>query len=338
MKQFFASAFDGNRVALYYVSYIILCIVFGIIFSVLGRNPLINHRITFYIMYIIMMIVILAAWVIILFLLIQHFLETLSLGRDNVQFDGYLQEVAPKMAIWFLLTIVSCGIYYPWFYRNLVAYFSENTSFKNEQFKFNGSGFVLFVIMMVYAIFIVIYGLLSMQGPLTITYFLGTQFFFMVLSCPLVFLIINWMLNFQWGDEKTITYEGNFLVGIGIIALNMLLSMVTFGLYVPAAYIKIYGHFANNIVIRRDHGLKIMELGFNDNNVSEGYMFIIGQYLLVSFTMGIYAPWALAKVIPWFVGETYLVDITKRYEDNHDQEEQMIEIDEDGEQIFYYDD
>lgn len=329
MKNYFRSGFDGNKVALYFIIYVILSIIF-ISISIPARmttsyiSPFSLILKTF-----LASIILTCAAVILTFFLIKHFLETLSVGNDNFVFDGYIQEFLPKIGKWILYTIISLGFYSPWMLKNIINYFAENTSLQNERFRFKGSGFVLFAIILGFLVFIVIFSLLVNTGSeASFGDFFVSLIFFFLLFCPYLFMYIQWFLNFQWGDME-ISYEGNFLIALGIITGNIFLTLVTFGFYFPAAMIRIYRHFANNIVIRKNFGLKLMEMGFKEDNTTEGYIFMILQYILVVITLGIYSPWAFAKVLPWFASGTYLSVIRK--ENNEEKKEELVELDENEE-------
>lgn len=337
MKKYFNSMLEGNKIAIYIIAYIVMFIILMLLGSIVSRvNPSLKPPI---VLLIVNFVLLLAGIIVIYFFFIKYFIETLSLGRQKFDFVGSIQEVFPKFGIWMFLSIITAGIYIPWMIKNVISYLAESIQINNKSFKFKGSGVILFAIIAgFYSFFFIFTFLVGGIVNISLTDYIIYIIFTMILYCPFQFLFINWFLNFKIGDDD-LSYEGNFGNAILIIFVNNILSMITFGIYKPAGMIRIYEHFTNNIVIRKDHGLKIMHTGFNKDKLSEGFGMIFIQLLLSSFTFQFYLPWAYAKIIPWFVRNTYLINLSANYDDDIKKEKaSRPEEEEEEEEIIFYED
>ena len=93
----------------------------------------------------------------------------------------------------------------------------------------------------------------------------------------------------------------NFYV---ILIMQMLLSVITLGIYLPAAYMKVYRYLVGHTEIhvgQKQEG----RFGFQAQT-GRGFGLLWGQMLLTAVTLGIYTPWAMAKVGKYFLSNTYV--------------------------------
>ena len=93
---------------------------------------------------------------------------------------------------------------------------------------------------------------------------------------------------------------------MGKIAIEALLSVVTLGIYLPLATVKLYKYFVERTVARSDESNK--QFGY-DIEPKDDFLFIWGQTLLTIITLGIYYPWAFCKVLDRVVGKTYVEEV-----------------------------
>jgi len=99
-------------------------------------------------------------------------------------------------------------------------------------------------------------------------------------------------------------WRTRFWPAFGAIFLQVLLCLVTAGIYLPAAYVKLYRYFVQRTELERE-GQPYGKLGF-DGKAGQGFLRIWGQALLTLITVGFYYPWAMAKIGRWFAGHTTL--------------------------------
>jgi len=67
-------------------------------------------------------------------------ITNMELGEEKFSFSGGLGEFLGINIAGIILSIVTLGIYYSWYMKNLVQYFARNTRYKDDGFIFNGEG------------------------------------------------------------------------------------------------------------------------------------------------------------------------------------------------------
>ncbi|MEQ1692541.1 MAG: DUF898 family protein [Gemmatimonas sp.] len=96
-------------------------------------------------------------------------------------------------------------------------------------------------------------------------------------------------------------FHGSGLALLGIWLLNVILCVVTLGLYVPWAYVSFQSWFAKNTSIDS------RRLTFKGSGAR-----FFGQYLLIVFftliTLGLYTPWGICRLRNWQTRNTYFAD------------------------------
>ena len=80
-------------------------------------------------------------------------------------------------------------------------------------------------------------------------------------------------------------------------------TLITVGIYWPAAALRLYAYFVGRTVFERS-GQRIGRLGF-EGKIGKGFGLIWGQGLLCLITLGIYIPWGYSKVLRWIAGNSY---------------------------------
>jgi uncharacterized membrane protein YjgN (DUF898 family) len=251
-------------------------------------------------------------------------LSKLSIREKAFSFKGKISTLIGITIKGTLLSIITLTIYLPWFMRNYLAYIVSEVSFNEANPSFMGKGGKLFK-----------YILLSVTLPfialIALTTFLsfndsfreGTGLSFSVkisiiiyslafiMYIPFLYLLYKWYINIQWRNKK-ICLAAKFWNTCGYILGQMLLTVLSVGIYFPAAYLKIYRYFINRVSVFTDE-TEEGTLGF-EGPVKKGFLLIWGQTLLSIITIGIYLPWAYAKVGSWAASFTYYDDKVKGIE------------------------
>ena len=89
------------------------------------------------------------------------------------------------------------------------------------------------------------------------------------------------------------------------IAFEILLTIITLGIYFPIAMIRLYKYFADKTIANgTDRKLKF---GYDIDPLND-FLFIWGQTLLTIITLGIYYPWAFCKIGKRILSKTYLTE------------------------------
>ncbi|KIG12033.1 hypothetical protein DB30_02088 [Enhygromyxa salina] len=166
-------------------------------------------------------------------------------GEARGDFSGTGGELLGQLFVGYLLTLITFGIYSPWFMCKFANFIAERVTYGptakgTVRFKFEGEGGQLFV---------------------------------------------------------------TFLVGY-------LLTMITFGIYMPWFMCKLAKFFTDNTTVSIDDG-SVYKPRFDGAGGDLFVTFLVG-YLLTAITFGIYAPWFMCKMNKWFAENT---KITKNGQD-----------------------
>jgi hypothetical protein len=119
---------------------------------------------------------------------------------------------------------------------------------------------------------------------------------------PYTYLAIRWAVNIRFRDFH-ITLEAAFPRSILVLFVQYLLMIVTLYVYYPVASLKIYAYFLGRTRARGESA----SAGFGfDGDFTRGFFLIWGQTLLTLITLGVYYPWAVAKVGNWLLSHVYI--------------------------------
>jgi uncharacterized membrane protein YjgN (DUF898 family) len=123
-----------------------------------------------------------------------------------------------------------------------------------------------------------------------------------IIMIPYMYLAYRWMVNIKY-KSYIIKWETKFWNSCGKIALELLLSVITVGIYFPMAALKLYKYFAERTFAKS--GETKRKFGFEADNIKD-FLFIWGQILLTIITLGIYYPWFICKLGTKILDRTYL--------------------------------
>jgi len=209
-----------------------------------------------------------------------------------------------------VLSIVTIGIYIPWLIKNMHRFFTNGAWYNSHKFSFKGKGGKLFLIMTL-TIFIpfllvgiVLFSILESTIDLQSQNFLLIyQLIVMFSLVPNIYLILKWMVDFRYKDYL-IRWDTEFFPATGKIALELVFAVITFGIYFPMAYIRLYRYFTehtkSNIVNEKQ-----ISLGYDGDSLSD-FLFMWGQILLTVITLGFYYPWAFSRIAQRVLTQTFL--------------------------------
>lgn len=230
-------------------------------------------------------------------------------------FGSFIGRALPGL----FLSGITFGIYIPWFIRSLMKYFTNNTSLEDSNFDFSGNAAQLLVILLL-TLYLPI-GLI-ITATLVITLLGGaeamsaeTPFFFAVFIQLAVFIILipyiyfayKWMVDIAYKDYR-IEWKTKFWPSFLQILFQILLTTVTLGIYFPMAYLKLYKYFAERTFA--ESPTRLLNFGY-ELEAGGDFLFVWGQTLLSIITLGIYYPWAIAKVGKRVLSKSYTQVITE---------------------------
>lgn len=240
-----------------------------------------------------------------------------------------------------VLSIVTVGIYIPWFIRNINRFFVHGTSYNSHSFSFKGQGGKLFQIMTL-TIFIpfllvgfVVFTVLNSEIDLWIY-----EVVVISILVSIIYLTFNWMVNiryknylirldtgffsamgkiaielllavilvfiFQWLTSFIIIllWDPDSFPSAGKLAVELLLAVTTLSIYFATAFIRLYRYFAEHTKSNIVDGKQIT-MGYAGDQVLD-FKFMWRQILLTAITFGIYYPWAFSRIVGRVLTQTYL--------------------------------
>lgn len=304
MKNYFSFNLTGRKLFPIWITYMVLVFAPYMILtiqkdaiptgSVIGLLTMLGHIIIIVIAYLIM------------FYIIKLVIQNVVYNEKPVVFESAFGNYIGKILLGFFLSIITLGVYMPWFIRTITSFYIDNSSFNSNAFKFKGKGGQLFLILF-----------FTLIAPLTlfITMLFYTdyssemigmmiilQLAIFIIMIPYMYLVYKWMVNIDYKGFN-ISWKTNFWSSCGKIFIEMFLSIITGGIYWPLAMVRLYKYFAERTFADSDE--RTLQFGYDIDQLND-FLFIWGQTLLTIITLGIYYPWALSKIGSRVLGKTHL--------------------------------
>ncbi len=236
-------------------------------------------------------------------------IENISLNKEALQCNLSLGKFFGIYVGSLFLSIITLGIYLPWFIKKMQDFFTNNTSYKSREFTFLGEGGKLWLIITLSLILPII-----LVAVIFHSYFVpGIEQTFVerclrqaittFLMIPYIYYVYKWMVNIKFNNYH-IQWDTELMPSLGKVALEVTLAIITFGLYYPMALLKLYHYFIHktksNVVDNQQ-----IQFGY-DLAPKEDYLYLLGQGLLTLITLGIYYPWAFANIGKRILDKTYM--------------------------------
>lgn len=247
------------------------------------------------------------------------------IGGETFSFTGTLEDFAPRALKWFLLTVITFGIYSPWYSRNLCRYYLENSRLRdrNGEFLSTPGTLLKYLLLFLYLPIAVLMGLtiyfairygwsetvyghgrgIPYPGKVILLGLGSTALIFLIMI-PFIYFYISWIINFRFAGFR-VTYRRDIAPTCLFFVGQFLLCLISLFIYYPAAVVKTYRFIAEGSRLHGE-GEEERRGGFGfDGRAGEGFLLIWGQGLLTLFTLGIYGPWAFCRVAEWFLSRTW---------------------------------
>ena len=276
-----------------------------------------------------------------IFILSKLVVQSIELKDVKVYCDYHTGKYIGIIISGLVLSIVTLGIYVPWFIRNIHRFFVHGASYDSHKFAFKGKGEKLFLIMTL-TIFIpfLVVGFIAftiLKSDIDIGIY---QVIVISIFVSFIYLIFNWMLDFRYNNYlirldigflqamgkiaielslavilvfifrvlssilSVIWWVTEFFPETGIIAINLVLAVIIFGFYFPMAFIRLYRYFAEHTKSNIVNDKQI-SLGYDGDQLI-AFFFIWGQVLLTVITLGLYFPWAFSRMAHRVLTQTFL--------------------------------
>jgi uncharacterized membrane protein YjgN (DUF898 family) len=237
-------------------------------------------------------------------------IESFEFDGKSVEFTGTFKEFAKLFFIGLLLSIITVGVYLPWFMKNMQKFFINNSSYEGYRPEFLGKGFKLFLIFTLLALVPSVFGSIMdnaikvFHQPLLIFVVGGVVMVVkMIIMSPFYYFQYRWYFDARF-KGLTILWNTDTWDSILEIIKQSLLMFFTFGIYFPVGYLKLYKYFAERTVAVNEN--ENYHLGYDLEPMAD-FKFIWGQALMTIITIGIYFPWAYCKVMNRVVAKTYII-------------------------------
>ena len=243
------------------------------------------------------------------FFILKITIESIRYQNNNIIFSGKFLTYLGKALLGFFLSIITLTIYLAWYIKDMTRYFINNSSLNSSNFIFEGKGSKLFLIFLlclfvpIIMLFIII-GRHLLSNPGDITYVLIYQALIMLLMVPFMYLFYKWFLDIKYKNYH-IHWETKFFESSAKILLEIFLSIITIGIYLPLAYMKLYKYFAERTFANTEEN-ETFKFGY-DLDAAKDFIFIWGQILLSIITLGLYYPWAYCKIGKRVLNKTFLI-------------------------------
>lgn len=256
----------------------------------------------------------------ILFYVIKLSIDGIEYNEKISSFVGKFGKFLMILIPGFLLTIITLGIYGPWLYTRVIKFFASNSFNDSNNLEFKGKGSDLFVIILltliipmlilIFAIVIIAFisGVKNGANPSDAKaspYAFLMMLLIFILFIPYMYYLYKWIINFRFKNYDIVLVTG-FWNFTGIVALQILLSIITMGIYAPVASLKIYKFFAESTFATSETANK--RFGYNIEPTKD-FLFIWGQSLLSLITLGIYFPWAFCKITSRILEKSFTEEI-----------------------------
>ena len=247
---------------------------------------------------------------IITFFILKISIEHVKFNNSKISFDGKFLSYLGKMLLGLLLSVLTLFIYMPWFIRNITRFFVNRSSLDGEKFEFKGKGGTLFLIISL-SVFvpIIVLSIFFHKQMIGINqnfvYPLILQGVMMIVMIPYMYFVYKWMIDIKYKNYHVI-WQTNFFKSCGKILIEILLTMITLGIYMPLAYLKLFKYFSERTIAKKDSSS--LQFGY-ELDAKNDFLFIWGQLLLTIITLGIYYPWAYSKIGKRVLSKTYITEI-----------------------------
>lgn len=317
MKRYFNFNLSGKEILpLYLLSLAFVIVPYGIMFlgikpSMSGRMPGAFDFLLIFIGFVALFIAIIALYI----LWGRKLICAVGLEETRFKFEGSIPTFIGINLLGIFLTLITLGIYMPWYIKKVTKYYLGEISRKDKRIDFQGAGFeLLLIIVLALIIPSVVLSVVLMkvfgvdltipESAQNVWYQLSSNILSYVVLVPYFYLQYKWYVDFKISVDQTITWETKFFPSCLKILIELLLIIVTFGIYYPVAMLRLYSYFLPLTVMRKGTVQYAGNFGF-EGKYLEGFLLIWAQILLSIITLGFYLPWAISKIYGWVLSQTY---------------------------------
>ena len=232
------------------------------------------------------------------------------INRPVISFKGDGGTYFGILIVNMLLTIVTLGFYYPWAKAKRLQYLYSSTEMDGSRFAWNGTGKEMFMgfikaVGLIVGIWLILFFSAKYSiWPLYAVVYLATIFF-------LIPYAVHGANKYHWSRTSwrgiRFGYRGDRTEFIKLFAKELLLTVITFGIYGSWMVINIRNYLLCN-----------MRFGsgefYYEGDGWEYFKMNIKGYLLTLVTLGIYSFWWQADIFRYYIDHLRLVNGNKLLE------------------------
>ena len=308
MKDYFTFNLKAQKLLSVWIAFLVVFMIPYVYILVYIKDFIDPHRpVSIFEFYGILFVLFIIAYSII-FYMVKMTIEGIEYKENHFVFDGTFGQYIGKLILGLFLTVITLGIYSPWFITNIHKFFVNNTSHESNKLEFEGTAGKLFKILLfttflpLLALIIVMVVLQLKNGQsdtTTMNYFINVLTLFIMI--PYMYYFYKWLVNLKF-KEYAIRWETGFWNSCGKILLEIFLSIITIGIFYPLAILRLYQYFLDRTFAVSENRKK----GFGyELEAGNDFLFIWGQLLLSIVTLGIYYPWAYCRINSRILSKTY---------------------------------
>ena len=305
MKTYLSFHLNGKQLFPYWISTYLLGIVLVVIY-VLRSKAILSGDMSFG-----TSLMLLLSFLLLVGVVYIYYYYVIKYTTDGIEYQGErlvtsytISQFLGILVVGLLLSIVTLGIYLPWFIQRLYTFFIEGSSYKGTSYRFDGDGLTLFGILTLLLVLpiialsmisVALFGIGSAEEGML------ANIYQLIALAPLYTLLLRWMVNGSYNGYR-ISLDVKLFNMMGFIFLHLLFTVLTLGIYFPLFYLNIYKYVMAHVACVNEAGERVAL----DYDMDKGgdFLFIWGQLLLTIVTVGVYLPWAYAKVMGRIISKT----------------------------------
>ena len=232
------------------------------------------------------------------------------MNNHNLTFHGKGSTYFGIVAINFILTALTLGLYYPWAKAKYRNYLWNETEFQNSRFVFHGTGREMFkgflIAYVVFVIFYVLYFMIfsnpNLAGPLAVIGFITFMIFVVFLFTPFA-IFSSWRYRVSRTSWRGIyfSFSASFSENYKLYIKYLLLTIVTFGIAFPWLRVSIQQYLIGHT------RLGSLKLDFHGEGGTLFGINLLG-YILLYPTLFLYVPFFLKNRFNFTINNTTLSD------------------------------
>jgi uncharacterized membrane protein YjgN (DUF898 family) len=243
--------------------------------------------------------------------IMKLFLQNTHFNDKPFSFTGTTSTFAWLNIKGILLSIITIGIYYPWFITNLMTFFTGKTAYHETPFSFNGKAITLLKIMLLllalpiigYVLVFVTFFKEQANDPI---FAIINQAVVMMIMMPYTVYMYNWLINISF-KSYTIQWDTPIMQTIGVFFKEFFLTIITAGIYFPVALAKIAALLTHQTFISNNTG-RVFQCNAT-YNYGLIWKTVWVEVLLTIITCGIYGAWAYCNIARAYINPISVVKV-----------------------------